>query len=73
MLKGDNVISAKIVVIIIQLKKTTSKPDSIKIQALELYLEGLGFRSIGRFLKFRNVSVNNWIKLFGEEITKNQK
>jgi transposase len=37
---------------------------------LELYLEGLGFRSIGRFLNVSHVSVYNWIKLFGEEITK---
>ena len=51
-------------------KITTSKPDSMKIQALELYLEGLGFRSIGRFLNVCHVSVYNWIKLYGEEITK---
>jgi transposase-like protein len=29
--------------------KSTSKPKSLKKQALHLYLEGLGFRSIGRF------------------------
>ncbi|MBW2592351.1 MAG: IS1 family transposase [Deltaproteobacteria bacterium] len=40
-------------------------PD-IKRQALELYLEGLGFRSIGRFLKCSYVAVYNWIKPFGE-------
>ena len=27
-----------------------------------MYLEGLGFRSIGRILKVSNVSVLNWIK-----------
>jgi len=37
--------------------------------ALELYLEGLGFRSIGRVLKFSHVAVYNWIKSFGEKIT----
>ena len=37
-------------------------------QALELYLEGLGFRSIGRILKFSNVSILNWIKEFGEQL-----
>ncbi len=42
----------------------------MKRQALELYLEGLGFRSIGRFLKVSHVSVYNWIKSFGEEIEK---
>ena len=35
-------------------------------QALELYLEGLGFRSIGRILHFSNVSILNWIKAFGK-------
>lgn len=48
--------------------KSTAKPKNIKRQALELYLEGLGFRSIGRFLKVSHVSVYNWIKSFGEQI-----
>ena len=39
-----------------------------KRQALELYLEGLGFRSIGRILKFSNVSILNWIKAFGRAL-----
>ncbi len=30
---------------------------STKRQALELYLEGLGFRSIGRILNFSNVTI----------------
>jgi hypothetical protein len=40
----------------------------MKKQALHLYLEGLGFRSIGRFLGVSNVSVLNWIRSFGKEI-----
>jgi hypothetical protein len=39
-----------------------------KRQALELYLEGMGFRAIGRFLKFSNVSILKWIRKFGEEL-----
>ena len=39
-----------------------------KRQALELYLEGLGFRSIGRLLKFSNVSILNWIRSFGAQV-----
>jgi transposase-like protein len=39
--------------------KSTVKPKSIKKQALHLYLEDLGFRSIGRFLGVSNVSVLN--------------
>ena len=41
---------------------------SIKRHALELYLEGLGFRSIGRILKVSHVAVYNWIKSFGEQL-----
>jgi len=41
---------------------------STKRQALELYLEGLGFRSIGRILNFSNVTILNWIRAFGEEL-----
>jgi len=48
--------------------KSTAKPKSMKKQALQLYLEGLGFRSIGRFLGVSNVSVLNWIRSFGENI-----
>jgi hypothetical protein len=40
----------------------------MKKQALHLYLEGLGFRSIGRFLEVSNVSVLNWIRDFGREV-----
>lgn len=48
--------------------KSTAKPKSMKKQALHLYLEGLGFRSIGRFLGVSNVSVLNWIRSFGKEV-----
>jgi hypothetical protein len=41
---------------------------TIKRQALQLYLEGLGFRSIGRILKCSHVAVYNWIKTYGESI-----
>ena len=41
---------------------------AIKRQALQLYLEGLGFRSIGRLLKCSHVAVYNWIKAYGESI-----
>lgn len=41
---------------------------AIKRQALQLYLEGLGFRSIGRFLKCSHVAVYHWIRAHGESI-----
>ncbi|MDD2338889.1 MAG: IS1 family transposase [Methanosarcina sp.] len=48
--------------------KSTASPPSVKGQALHLYLEGLGFRSIGRFLGVSHVSVQKWIKKFGQEV-----
>ena len=48
--------------------KSTARPKSFKKQALYFYLEGLGFRSIGRILGVSNVSVLNWIKDFGEKV-----
>lgn len=44
------------------------KPEKLKRDALVLYLEGLGFRSIGRFLNVSHVAVFNWIKLYGEKL-----
>lgn len=41
---------------------------AVRRQALELYLEGLGLRSIGRILNFSNVTILNWIRSFGEKI-----
>jgi len=40
----------------------------VKRQALQLYLEGLGFRSIARILKVSHVSVYYWIKSFGSKL-----
>ena len=44
------------------------KPEKLKKDSLILYLEGLGFRSIGRFLNVSHVSVYNWIKEFGKKV-----
>ncbi len=48
--------------------KSTAFSASVKRQALQLYLEGLGFRSIGRVLGVSHVSVQKWIKKFGQEL-----
>ena len=44
------------------------KPNDLKRNALILYLEGLGFRSIGRYLNVSHVAVFNWVKAFGETL-----
>ena len=41
---------------------------SCKIRALQLYLEGMGFRAIGRVLNVSNVSVLRWIRSAGEHV-----
>ena len=49
-------------------QKSDTSNQSQRRLALILYLEGLGFRSIGRILGFSHVAVYNWIKSFGEQI-----
>jgi transposase-like protein len=39
-----------------------------KRRALVLYVEGLGFRAIGRLLKFNNISMLKWIRSFGAQV-----
>ena len=39
-----------------------------KLIALKLYLEGLGFRSIGRIMKVSNVTVLYWIRTLGKSV-----
>jgi transposase-like protein len=48
-------------------KSDTATPDQRRL-ALNLYLEGLGFRSIGRILGFSHVAVYQWVKAFGETV-----
>ncbi|KAA6306338.1 hypothetical protein EZS27_042007 [termite gut metagenome] len=48
-------------------KRSGEYPESERKKALQLYLEGLGFRSIGRYLEVSNVTVLKWIRSFGEE------
>ena len=48
-------------------KSDTSTPDQRRL-AVTLYLEGLGFRSIGRILGFSHVAIYQWINALGEEV-----
>lgn len=48
-------------------KKSDLKSDATKRLALEMYLEGLGFRSIGRILKISYGTVYKWVKEWGEK------
>jgi transposase-like protein len=44
------------------------KNPALKRQAVELYLEGLGVRSIGRLLNCGHVAVDTWLNAYGESI-----
>jgi len=45
-----------------------TRPADQKRQALQLYWEGLGFRSTGRILNVHNTTVYRWIKSFGRQL-----
>lgn len=48
-------------------RKADIKTQDVRRMALELYLEGLGFRAIGRILKISYGTVYKWIKKWGEK------
>ena len=50
-------------------KKSDVKSKEVKKMALEMYLEGLGFRSIGRILKISYGTVYLWIKEWGTKVS----
>lgn len=43
-------------------------PLAKRLTALKLYLEGMGFRGIGRILGVSDVTILNWIRNFGASI-----
>jgi len=45
--------------------KSTSKPPETRRLALKMYLEGLGFRQIGRILDISHITVYQWIRKCG--------
>lgn len=47
-------------------RKSTKKPDNIKRLAIHMYLEGIGFRAIGRILNISYGTVYQWVKKLGE-------
>jgi transposase-like protein len=49
------------------LKPSPHYPQEVRLKALQLYLEGLGFRSIGRVLNVSNTAVLYWIRQFAEQ------
>ena len=54
-------------------RKSDVKTQDTRRMALQLYLEGLGFRAIGRILKISYGTVYKWIKAWGEQASLPQK
>ena len=50
-------------------KKSDVKTAETRRLALEMYLEGLGFRSIGRILKISYGTVYQWVKEWGSKVS----
>ena len=48
-------------------------PEHIRRKAIQLYLEGNGFRRIERILKVSHVSVINWVKKAGAKLEEDPK
>ena len=48
-------------------QKSTAFSDDVKQEALNMYLEGAGFRAIARILQVSHVSVYRWIKAMGQQ------
>jgi len=49
-------------------QKSNIKSSNTRRLAFEMYLEGVGFRAIGRILKISYVTVFQWIKKWGESL-----
>ena len=54
-------------------KKCLGYDIEIKIKAIRMFREGLGFRSIGRLLDVSFQSVANWVRNFGKILKENVK
>lgn len=50
-------------------KKSDVKSAETRRLALEMYLEGLGFRSIGRILNISYGTVYQWVKEWGSKVS----
>lgn len=50
-------------------ERSNVKPSSVKRMALQLYLEGMGFRAIGRALKISYGTVYKWVKDWGSKVS----
>ena len=65
--KNDSIIIVGLVTIYYTVsKRSNEKSDETKRLAFEMYLEGLGFRAIGRVLKISYGIVYYWVRRWGK-------
>ena len=50
-------------------RKSDVRPPETRRLALQMYLEGLGFRAIGRILNVSHVTIYRWINQWSEQIS----
>ena len=71
-LKVDNAIAVKNAAITAAAVRFSvaylGKDPQLRQQALRLYVEGLGFRAIGRLLQVSNVTVLKWVRPAGQQL-----
>jgi transposase-like protein len=48
--------------------KQPGYPNEVRMKAIQLYLEGIGFRGIGRILKVNYQSVINWVNAYTAQL-----
>jgi transposase-like protein len=44
--------------------------EKLRLQAIRMYVDGMGFRQIGRHLQVDHVTVMNWVKTFASRLDK---
>jgi len=48
--------------------KTQGYPDSVREQAVKMYVDGINYRRIGRLLGVDHVSVMNWVRAHASQL-----
>lgn len=42
--------------------------DALRLQAIRMYVDGMGFRQIGRHLQVDHVTVMTWVKIYASQL-----
>ena len=50
--------------------KSRGYPDEVRKQALQMYVDGINLRRIGRHLGIHHVTISLWVKRYAENLPK---